>query len=73
MNDKTTVELYSKYMKFTEAMSEEYDALAVAGIMTAQALSIYKTMMSDEEYNLMIDTISDSRESVQSFQGHNLQ
>jgi hypothetical protein len=73
MDDKITVELYNKYMKFTEQMSEEYDALAIAGIMIAQALSIYRTVMSEDEYNQMVDNISDSRDLVHTFQGHDLQ
>jgi hypothetical protein len=73
MDDKITIELYNKYMKFTEKMSEEYDALAIAGIMTAQALSIYRTVMSEDEYNRMVDNISDSRDLVHTFQGHDLQ
>ena len=73
MEDKITLELYSDYMKFTETMSEKYDALAIAGIMTAQALSIYRTVLSEEDYNQMIDNISDSRDLVHSFQGHDLQ
>jgi hypothetical protein len=73
MDDKITVELYNKYMKFTETMSEEYDALAIAGIMTAQALSIYRTIMSEDEYNQMVDNISNSRDLVHTFQGHDLQ
>jgi hypothetical protein len=47
--------------------------LAIAGIMTAQALSIYRTVLSEEDYNQMIDNISDSRDLVHSFQGHDLQ
>lgn len=73
MDDNITIEIYSKYIKFTEEMSEKYDALAIAGIMTAQALSIYKTMMSESEYNKMVDSISESRDLVQTFQGPNLQ
>jgi hypothetical protein len=73
MEDKITLELYSNYMKFTETMSEKYDALAIAGIMTAQALSIYRTVLSEEDYNQMIDNISDSRDLVHTFQGRDLQ
>jgi hypothetical protein len=73
MEDKMTVELYSDYMKFTETMSEKYDALAVAGVMTAQALSIYRTVLSEEDYNQIVDNISDSRDLVHTFQGHDLQ
>jgi hypothetical protein len=73
MNDKTTVELYGKYMKFTEELSEKYDALAIAGVMTAQAFSIYRTAMSESEYNQMVDNISDSRDLVQTFDGPYIQ
>ena len=73
MEDKITLELYSDYMKFTETMSEQYDALAVAGVMTAQALSIYRTVLSEKDYNQIVDNISDSRDLVHTFQGHDLQ
>jgi hypothetical protein len=73
MDDKITLELYSNYMKFTETMSEKYDALAIAGIMTAQALSIYRTVLTEEDYNQIVDNISDSRDLVHTFQGHDLQ
>jgi hypothetical protein len=73
MKDKITLELYSDYMKFTETMSEKYDALAIAGIMTAQALSIYRTVLSEKDYNQIVDNISDSRDLVHTFQGHDLQ
>lgn len=73
MNDKTTIELYGKYMKFAEELSEKYDALAIAGVMTAQALSIYRTAMSESEYNQMVDSISDSRDLVQTFDGPYIQ
>jgi hypothetical protein len=72
-NDSRTEELYSKYIKFTEIMLEEYDSLEIAGVMTAQALSIYRTMMSEKEYNQMVDNISDSRDLVYTFQGPDLQ
>jgi hypothetical protein len=73
MEDKITAELYSNYMKFTETMSEKYDALAVAGVMAAQALSIYRTVLSEKDYNQIVDNISDSRDLVHTFQGHDLQ
>jgi hypothetical protein len=73
MDDKITLELYSNYMKFTETMSEKYDELAIAGIMTAQALSIYRTVLSEKDYNQIVDNISDSRDLVHTFQGHDLQ
>ena len=73
MEENRTEELYSKYIKFTEIMLEEYDSLEIAGVMTAQALSIYRTTMTEKEYNQMVDSISDSRDLVHTFQGRDLQ
>lgn len=39
---------------------------ACAAAMTKLALMIYKTTLSDEEYNLMVDSISDSRDRIRS-------
>jgi hypothetical protein len=73
MDENRTEELYGKYIKFTEVMLEEYDSLEIAGIMVSQALSIYRTVLSEGDYNQMVDNISDSRDLVYTFQGSNLQ
>jgi len=73
MEENRTEELYSKYIKFTEIMLEEYDSLEIAGVMTAQALSVYRTVLSKQEYNQMVDSISDSRDLVHTFQRPDLQ
>lgn len=66
-------ELYKKYMSFNEIMLEEYSPMEVAAIMTAQALSLYKTVLSEEEYYKMVDFIYDRKDDVQIFQGPNIQ
>jgi hypothetical protein len=60
-------ELYSKNLAFVDNLSGEYGAMEVAAIMMAQALSIYKSALSDEDYNNMVDKISDSRNEVKTF------
>lgn len=67
ISDDDMLKLYNKYLQFTDDQLADYDAMTVAGIMLAQALSIYKTAMNDEDYNNMIDVISDSRHKVKSF------
>ena len=66
-------ELYSKYLTFTDNMLAEYDPMYVAAIMMAQALSIYKTSMTEESYNLMVDSISENRNLVQTFKSTTVQ
>ena len=67
ISDDSLLKLYNSYLQFTDDQLNDHDAMAVAGIMLAQALSIYRTAMNDEDYNNMIDTISDSRDKVKSF------
>lgn len=59
--------LYVKQLKFTDDLCAKYKPMEVAAILMAQALSIYRTGLSDDEYNKMIDTISASRGQVQTF------
>lgn len=73
MSDDQLQELYDDYLDFTIRMVADNNALSVAAIMMAQALSIYKTAMNEEEYNQMVDSISASRNQVKEFKGPVLQ
>ena len=48
-------------------MAAEHSPLEIAAIMMTQALSIYRTSMSENEYNKMVDAISDNRDKVKTF------
>jgi 5-bromo-4-chloroindolyl phosphate hydrolysis protein len=61
-------QLYNNYLEFTDHMVGVHDAMEVAAVMMAQALSIYRTGLSDEEYNKMVDSISASRNRVHTFE-----
>lgn len=66
-------ELYGKYMAFNSVMLENHRPLEIAAIMITQALSIYKTVLSKEDYQKMVDSISGLRDKVQKFEGPNLE
>lgn len=73
MKTKTTDnELMAIQMSYTELtkrfLDEGFDEFACAAIMTKLALMIYKSALNEEEYNLMIDEISASRNHIKSFQ-----
>ena len=40
------------------------DPLACAGIMMAQAIRIYKSMLTENEFNIMVETILKSRPEI---------
>lgn len=67
MNEQDLENLYSEYLSFTDQMVGKYGAMEVAAVMMAQALSIYKTSMSEDDYNSIVDSISASRSKVQTF------
>jgi len=57
-------DLYSKYMAFNRIMLEEYETIEVAAIMIVQALSFYRTIMNEQDYQSMVKSIYDKRDSV---------
>ena len=67
MNDETMQELYNKIFTMNTKLSNEYDATAVAAIFVAQAMRMYRTMLNDDEFNRMVETISQSSNETKPF------
>ena len=64
MKDKKLNDLYQKMYRDLNKVCEKNDPLVVAGIMMAQAIKIYKTALPEEDFDRMMDTISDSKDIV---------
>ena len=47
-----------------ELLEEGAEPFALAGVMSNIALSMYKTTLSESDFNLMLDFISQNREKV---------
>jgi hypothetical protein len=62
-------DLYAKYLQFTAVMLEEYKDIEIAGTMIAQALSMYRTVLPEEDYQRMVKSIYERRNDVKSFNG----
>ena len=57
--------LYQDYWSFHASMiGKDHSPLAIAAILMTQALSIYKTILEEDEYNSIVDSISDKRDRV---------
>lgn len=66
ISDENLEALYQKLWDMNgKLMAEGFHPLEIAGILTAQALSIYKTVLPDDEFELIVDNISESRNRVQ--------
>jgi|TARA_B100001245_G_C22627484_1_gene309243 hypothetical protein len=53
-------ELYEEFEKLTR----NHEPFLAAGIMMAQAMKIYKAMLSPDEFKLMTEHILESRDSI---------
>jgi hypothetical protein len=73
INDRDLEMVYTEMLDFTSRMVAEHGAMEVAGVMMAQALSIYKTGLDEIDFNSMVDSISSSRAKVQKFTPNLLQ
>ena len=65
-NEMTFEELSRQFEKLWVDLCEdgEQDPLACAGIMMAQAMRIYKSMLTENEFNIMVETILKSRPEI---------
>jgi hypothetical protein len=65
-------QVYLDVLSCTKEMLEEYDALAVAAAMLSQALSIYKTTLSEEEFNAILDAVLSKKDMIKTFAPRNV-
>ena len=68
MTKTLMLEIESKYIMLTnELVENNVNPFAVAAVMTKLAMMIYKTSLSASDYDEMIDSISERRNIVKSF------
>jgi hypothetical protein len=59
-------------MTIEKLLNEEHDPLAIAAVFASQSLGLYKTVLSDKDYNTMVDSIVDRKDKVQPFESRSL-
>ena len=68
--DKDLHLLYDEYLKFTNTKMNTHSPISIAGVMLSQSLSLYKTMLPAEDFELILETIGDSKHNVVKFIYH---
>ena len=63
-NEHSIEDLYAKYLQFTGVMLEDYQDIEIAGIMITQALSMYRTVLLEEDYQRMVKSIYERRNDI---------
>ena len=51
-------------VEFLFQMLQKYNPMFVSGVLTAMGLSVYKTILNPQEYELMCDSISSARDDI---------
>lgn len=65
MQNDRLEEVYQTYWKVHQRMADDgYTVMEIAGVMMAQAMTLYRSSLTEEEYNHIVDLISDNRDDV---------
>ena len=67
IDDEKLNELYNKSFATNVQLSEEYSVLAVAGVLLGQAMRLYKTALNKNEFDEMVELISDTSKDVRPY------
>lgn len=68
MSNDRLEDLYYTLVKVTSELTNSgYDSMEVGAVMTRVALQIYKTTLNDQDFNKMVDFISQSRNEIEKF------
>ncbi len=59
--------LYNHALACTDELLDEHEGLAVAGVLAAISLSLYKSLLNSDEYYEIVDKIHGSADEVKPF------
>ena len=68
MEEKDIDQIYSTIADLAVSLSMEHSALKIAAVMNAVGMSIYKTALSESDYDKMCKTIYDLRNDINTFE-----
>jgi len=61
--------VYESYLRITNGLIEsDHDPLMLAAVLSTIGLSIYRTMLNETDYDLMIDAIGNFKDEIKTFE-----
>ena len=66
--EEKLLELYDKLFDINIKLSEEYTPMVVAGVLLAQAMRLYRTLLEDEEFTSMVEVIGETSLNVRPYE-----
>ena len=70
--DKRLEECYDSLYERALALCMEHDTQIVASTMLAQALRLYKTVLTEEDFTAMVATVADTADRIQPYKASKL-
>jgi DNA polymerase III delta subunit len=71
--DNSLEYVYNEVLMVMERLlKEDQNPLAIAAVLASQAMGLYKTVLSDEDYGTMIDSLVDKKDSVEPYEARSL-
>ena len=70
--DKRLEECYDSLYERALALCMEHDTQIVASTMLAQALRLYKTVLTEEDFTAMVATVADTADQIQPYKARSV-
>ena len=65
--EKSVEETNYKVIAFVVELLQNYNPMVIAGVLTSTGLGVYRSCLTEKEYNDMVDAISSSRSEIYRF------
>ena len=72
MDDKELKELYNKSFAINVKLSSEYSVVAVASVLLGQAMRLFRTALSDDDFKKIMITINETSNDVRPYDEYSL-
>jgi hypothetical protein len=66
------LEVYKETLSLIDKLITDHDPLVIAGVMMAQSLSLYKSILSEEDFSSIVTSIMEKKDKVYTFTSRNL-
>ena len=70
--DKRLEECYDSLYERALALCMEHDTQIVASTMLAQALRLYKTVLTDDDFTAMVQTVVETADQIQPYKARSV-
>lgn len=70
--EDNVLEVYKETLTLIDNLITDYDPLVIAGVMMTQSLSLYKSVLSEEDYSSIVASILEKKDKVYTFTSRNL-